>query len=67
MITAIEPVVTIVLPDGRGERPERRAQAGPFRPYRPEDGGPPHPLLERRRRRRRPDEPWRGRLVDLLS
>ncbi|HFA59249.1 MAG TPA: hypothetical protein ENJ83_01020 [Rhodospirillales bacterium] len=67
MITAVTPAVTIILPDGREEVPERRAQAGPYRPYRPEDGGRVHPPAERRRRPRRRDEPWRGRLLDILS
>ncbi len=66
MITAIEPVVTIILPDGREETAERRAQAGVYRPYRPEDGGHLRTPVERRRRRRRRDEPWRGRILDIL-
>ncbi len=67
MITAPEPVITIIPPGGREEMPERRALAGPYRPYRPEDGGVLRTPLEKRRRRRRPDEPLRGRLVDFLS
>ncbi len=67
MITAAQPVITIIPPDGREERLERRALTGSYRPYRPEDGGVLRTPLEKRRRRRRPDEPLRGRLVDFLS
>ncbi len=67
MVTAIRPVITIILPDGREEPAERRAAAGPYRPYRPADGGRLRTPLEKRRRPRVRDEPWRGRLVDFLS
>ncbi len=57
----VVPVVEILGPDGQARRPERRAWAGPFRPY-----APPRRRGDERRQRPRPPVEWRrGERLDL--
>lgn len=57
----VEPVVAIILPDGRMLLPDRR-RGDPLRRYEPPRLPTP---AERRQRPRRNDQQARGRLVDL--
>ncbi len=58
-VGTVEPLVTILLPDGRTVLPERR-RGDPLRRYRP-----PRPESERRSGPRRDDPDVRGRKLDI--
>jgi hypothetical protein len=62
-VGTVEPLVTIVLPDGRTVRPERR-RGDPLRRYRPPR---PDSGSERRAAPRRDDPDVRGRTLDLFA